>query len=551
MDKGGLNLEKLRKTNRVDIKANIKEKIADSKKVVAIDKKEKSVKIKDKKLFSKNMFLTGITKRWATNTLLVTALVLLVLVAACIFFVAEYYRNYVVTYVSGYANESVVTFFAPYVDGSDDVFYQKAKEFTNDFSDKSRVEVQVVDRYGDVAVSSSGFKSDEKIEDMEDVNKALKSETGIHKWFGFNQSGEHIVSVAMVLPENSKGDFSGAVRFMTSLKGVDDQIVSFSIILILVYIVALFFVSLSGVFFVQTIVSPLQKINDTAKLIAEGNYDVRIDSTGKGDDEVADLARSINTMISEIAVTDKMKNDFISTVSHELRTPLTAIKGWGEMLKELDGEDREISRRGTEVIINESERLSRLVEELLDFSRMQNGNMTLRLEKIDVLAELDEAVFVFKERSKRDGIEIKYNAPEIPAPMMGDANRIKQVFVNVLDNAFKYNKQGGLVDVKAVVDDGVLTINISDTGCGIAPEDLPNVKKKFYKANLQVRGSGIGLAVVDEIIKLHNGVFEINSQIDVGTTVTIVLPIEKVNIEPVTSLIEEMMVSENEQKQML
>lgn len=551
MDKGGLNLEKLRKTNRVDIKANIKEKIADSKKVVAIDKKEKSVKIKDKKLFSKNMFLTGITKRWATNTLLVTALVLLVLVAACIFFVAEYYRNYVVTYVSGYANESVVTFFAPYVDGSDDVFYQKAKEFTNDFSDKSRVEVQVVDRYGDVAVSSSGFKSDEKIEDMEDVNKALKSETGIHKWFGFNQSGEHIVSVAMVLPENSKGDFSGAVRFMTSLKGVDDQIVSFSIILILVYIVALFFVSLSGVFFVQTIVSPLQKINDTAKLIAEGNYDVRIDSTGKGDDEVADLARSINTMISEIAVTDKMKNDFISTVSHELRTPLTAIKGWGEMLKELDGEDREISRRGTEVIINESERLSRLVEELLDFSRMQNGNMTLRLEKIDVLAELDEAVFVFKERSKRDGIDIKYNAPEIPAPMMGDANRIKQVFVNVLDNAFKYNKQGGLVDVKAVVDDGVLTINISDTGCGIASEDLPNVKKKFYKANLQVRGSGIGLAVVDEIIKLHNGVFEINSQVDVGTTVTIVLPIEKVNIEPVTSLIEEMMVSENEQKQML
>ena len=551
MDKGGLNLEKLRKTNRVDIKANIKEKIADSKKVVTIDKKEKSVKINDKKLFRKNTFLTGITKRWATNTLLVTALVLLVLVAACIFFVAEYYRNYVVTYVSGYANESVVTFFAPYVDGSDEVFYQKAKEFTNDFFDKSRVEVQVVDRYGDVAVSSSGFKSDEKIEDMEDVNKALKSETGIHKWFGFNQSGEHIVSVAMVLPENSKGEFSGAVRFMTSLKGGDDQIVSFSILLILVYIVALFFVSLSGVFFVQTIVSPLQKINDTAKLIAEGNYDVRIDSTGKGDDEVADLARSKNTMISEIAVTDKMKNDFISTVSHELRTPLTAIKGWGEMLKELDGEDREISRRGTEVIINESERLSRLVEELLDFSRMQNGNMTLRLEKIDVLAELDEAVFVFKERSKRDGIEIKYNAPEIPAPMMGDANRIKQVFVNVLDNAFKYNKQGGLVDVKAVVDDGVLTINISDTGCGIAPEDLPNVKKNFNKANLQVRGSGIGLAVVDEIIKLHNGVFEINSQVDVGTTVTIVLPIEKVNIEPVTSLIEEMMVSENEQKQML
>ncbi len=498
---------------------------------------------------SQKPVIKGITKRWATNTLLITALILLVLVTACIFFIVEYYRNYVTTYLSGYANESVTTYFTPYVDGSDEVFKQKAKEFADNFSDKSRVEVQVIDKYGNVSVSTSGFGSTEKMSDMEDVNEAVKSSTGICRWFGFNQTGEHIVSVAMALPLTSDGGFSGAVRFITSMQGIDNQIVGFCIILIFVYLVALFFVALSGIFFIQTIVSPLQKINHTAKLIAEGNYDVRIETGSKEEDEISDLAESINAMISDVAVTDKMKNDFISTVSHELRTPLTAIKGWGEMLKELDGEDREISRRGTEVIINESERLSRLVEELLDFSRMQNGNMTLRLDKIDVLAELDEAVFVFKERSKRDGIEIKYNAPELPAPMMGDANRIKQVFVNILDNAFKYNKPGGLVDVEAIVDGEALTIHFSDTGCGIAQEDLPNVKKKFYKANLQVRGSGIGLAVVDEIIKLHNGVFEINSELDVGTTVTIVLPIEKLNVEPVPNLIEEMRVTENEQKE--
>lgn len=538
MEKENLNLKKIRTTNVIDSKMFFKEKTEEAK----------------KKLFTESLsdekkpFLKGITKRWATNTLLVTALVLLILVAACIFLVAEYYRNYVATYLSGYANETVTTFFTPYVDGTDEVFNQKAKEYTDNFSDKSRVEVQVIDKFGKVTSSSSGFSSEETLEDMEDVKNAMISEAGVYKWFGFNKTGEHIISVAMTLPEDSKGEFSGAVRFITSMQGIDRQIISFSIILISVYVVALFFVSLSGIFFIQTIVSPLQKINNTAKLIAGGNYDVQIETEGKEEDEITDLARSINTMISEVAVTDKMKNDFISTVSHELRTPLTAIKGWGEMLKELDGEDREISRRGTEVIINESERLSRLVEELLDFSRMQNGNMTLRLDKIDVLAELDEAVFVFKERSKRDGIEIKYNAPEIPAPMMGDANRIKQVFVNILDNAFKYNKQGGFVDVEAVVDDGALTINFSDTGCGIAEEDLPNVKKKFYKSNLQVRGSGIGLAVVDEIVKLHNGVFEINSKIGVGTTVTIVFPIEKVNVEPVASLIEEMMVTENEQQ---
>ena len=495
-----------------------------------------------------NFLLKGITKRWATNTLLITALILLVLVAACVIFFTSYYRNYVVNYLSGYANETVITYFTPYVDGDDVVFSQKAKEFTDSFADKSRIEVQVIDKTGNVLVSSSGFASDEQIKTMGDVKDAQKTNTGVCKWFGYNRNGEHIASVAMVLPQTKNGEFSGAVRFMTSMRGIDRQILSFSFILLAVYVVALFFVALSGVFFVQTIVAPLQKINETAKLIAKGNYDVRIESEDKNEDEITDLAKSINTMINEVAVADKMKNDFISTVSHELRTPLTAIKGWGEMLKELDGEDREISRRGTEVIINESERLSHLVEELLDFSRMQSGNLTLRLEKIDVLAELDEAVFVFKERSKRDSIEINYNAPEIPAPMMGDPNRIKQVFVNILDNAFKYNKQGGYVKVDAKVDDGVLTINFSDTGCGIAPEDLPNVKKKFYKANIQVRGSGIGLAVVDEIIKLHNGDIEINSEVDVGTTVTIVLPIEKVSVEPVTSLIEEMRVTENEKQ---
>ena len=170
----------------------------------------------------------------------------------------------------------------------------------------------------------------------------------------------------------------------------------------------------------------------------------------------------------------------------------------------------------------------------------------MRLEKIDVLAELDETIFVFKERSKRDGIELAYSSPELPAPMMADPNRIKQVFVNILDNAFKYSEQGGLVNVVAIVDDGTLVIHFADNGCGIAEEDLPNIKKKFYKANLQVRGSGIGLAVVDEIIKLHNGVFEINSELGVGTTVTVVFPVEKVAVEPVTPIIEELKVENNE-----
>lgn len=474
--------------------------------------------------------IKGITKRWATNTLLVTAIILLLLVSISVMFVVGYYRNYVGNYLSGFANESVTTFFNPYLDGSLDTFNVKAKEFVDSFDDKSRMEIQVVNREGSVSVSSSGFMVEEVVDDMEDVQKAITSSTGIYKASFINNNGEHIMAVAMVLPPVD-GEFSGAVRFITSLKGIDGQVTGFIIIIFIVYLLALLFVAISGLFFVQTIVTPVRKINDTAREFAAGNYEKRVEDFGEEDDEISELANSINKMIEEVAATDKLKNDFISTVSHELRTPLTAIKGWAEMLKELNGEDRELSKRGNEIIINESERLSHLVEDLLDFSRMQQGNMSLRLEKIDVLAELDETIFSFKERSKRDGIELTYSVPETPAPMMADPNRITQVFVNVLDNAFKYSKQGGIVNVEAVVNDGTLTIIVTDTGCGISEEDLPNVKKKFYKANIQVRGSGIGLAVVDEIIKLHNGTIDIASKVNVGTTVTITLPVEKVQVE--------------------
>lgn len=478
----------------------------------------------------------GITKRWITSTLLVTAIILFIILAVCIFAVAGYYNSYVSNTLYSYANDSVITFFSPYLDGTDEAFQEKSMEFVENFSDKSKVEVVVIDKHGAVCVSSSGFKGQDTLENMEDVNSAMKSKTGISRWKGFNSNGEHIMSVAMVFP-TSDGNFKGAVRFITSLKAIDAQIYTFIAIVVLIYIIALGFVTFSGSFFVRTIVVPVRKINDVTKAFTQGNIDARIELQGDERDEINELADSVNNMLNEVSATDKIKNDFITTVSHELRTPLTAIKGWGEMLRELGPDDIELTKRGTDIIISESERLSQLVEELLNFSRLQNGTLSLRLEKIDVLAELDETIFVFKERSKRDGIELTYSAPDLPAPMMADPNRIKQVFVNILDNAFKYTEQGGMVSVEAFIDGDRLIIQVLDTGCGIAQEDLPNVKMKFYKANIQVRGSGIGLAVVDELVKMHNGTLDIQSKLGIGTTVTVVLPIEEVKVEENINLI--------------
>ena len=187
-------------------------------------------------------------------------------------------------------------------------------------------------------------------------------------------------------------------------------------------------------------------------------------------------------------------------------------------------------QQGLKVILNESERLYSLVEDLLDFSRMESGRMTLRLQKIDILAELDEAVYVLRDRAEREGIDIFYSTPDYPAPMNGDPDRIKQVFVNIIDNAIKYTPAKGKISIVAVLGQEQLKISISDTGCGISQEDLPHVKKKFYKANVSVKGSGIGLAVCDEIVALHKGTLDIISTPGEGTQVIITLPTNSLNL---------------------
>ena len=171
-------------------------------------------------------------------------------------------------------------------------------------------------------------------------------------------------------------------------------------------------------------------------------------------------------MAEEISTTDKMKNDFISTISHELRTPLTSIKGWGEtlMLGTDDSVD-ELTRKGLQVIVKEAGRLEGFVEEL------QSGRMNLRLAKTDLFAELDETVFTFRERALRDGIEVKYSIPEVPAIANADANRLKQVFMNILDNALKYSRSPSKIFVKAeftkLDNQNFVKIAIADQGCGI------------------------------------------------------------------------------------
>ena len=255
-----------------------------------------------------------------------------------------------------------------------------------------------------------------------------------------------------------------------------------------------------------------------------GDFSVRI--TKKNDDEIGELCDIVNHMASELALSESMKNEFISSVSHELRTPLTAIKGWAETIGSMP-EDAETVTKGMRVIGSESERLSQMVEELLDFSRMQNGRFSLTKTTMDILAELGDAVLIYTEKAKREGIEVIYDEPDMLPFVYGDKNRLRQVFINVIDNAIKYSDKGDVVSIQASMSDAEhIEVDVSDTGCGISPQDLPKVKTKFFKANHTRRGSGIGLAVADEIIAMHGGKLDIFSVQGEGTTVKITLPVK-------------------------
>ena len=472
----------------------------------------------------------GITKRWMLNTLSVILAIIILIVVSLIFFVTYLFQNSVEQSLNATGSELSLVF-PGYESDSSTSFTASARDYVENFDKKEQMEVMVINSAGRVVMTSTGFIPTDKTQ-MTDFDDAKNDENGYAFWNGKLNSGESAMSQTRVI-KNTSGTVVGAVRYMVSMEPVNSRILLISAGIIAVGLVIIGLVVLSGLLFIRSIVTPIRRLSETAAQIAQGDFSASEKIEHKYDDEIGDLCDAISDMAKDLRTTEQMKNDFISRVSHELRTPLTAIKGWAEtmQLSERGKLDRKTFDRGMGVIIKESSRLTSIVEELLDFSRIQSGRMVLMNEKLDILAEFDEAVYMLKERAVKEGKHLLYDEPEaVYPPVYGDRNRLKQVFINVIDNALKYTPKGGVVAAQVIYskdDPDVIKIVITDTGCGIPAEDLPRVKEKFYKANQSVRGSGIGLAVADEIMNLHNGSLDIESGEGVGTTVTLTFPVYK------------------------
>ena len=469
----------------------------------------------------------GITRRWLLNGFGVIALLLVVLEVVFAFMLRTYCYDSVESVLSDYARSHAELFSEYTLDASFD-FEVTARDFAESFTDKERFELQIVNEDGLVLLSSTGFIPSATF--APEYSQAIADETFCATWKGFSATGESLMAVSSLVVDD-QGEVYGAVRYVTSLTLMDRRVMTWVGVLVIAGIVLLILVMLSSSYFVSSIVGPLKEIGETAHGIAMGDFDARIEK--KYDDEIGDLADTVNYMAGEIARTEQMKNEFISSVSHELRTPLTAITGWSETMRESG--DPMIIAKGLEVISHEATRLSGIVEELLDFSRLQSGKFELKTVQMDLLAELEETVLLFRERAAREGLQVDYIENIYLPAINGDPARLKQVFINVMDNAIKYSNPGGAIHVEARLIGSIIKIIISDNGIGISPQDLPHVKERFFRANATRPGSGIGLALADEIVRCHGGTLDIRSDEGIGTTVTIRLPVPKTPASDVTA----------------
>ena len=466
---------------------------------------------------------SGLRKRWLLNTFgVIFALGMVCVLAVTASFATYYYSN--MQSDMRFRAKTTSEFFEDYIDLNYNEYYQSCMTYAQTFEDRNDLELQFINKQGRIVASSYGNWVGLPPA-TSDIQDAISTRGVSPPYLGEDPStGERIMAVSAPMIY-SNGEVIGVLRFVTSTKLVDRQIMLVAVICFLVLLIILGIVLLSGNYFIHSVMTPVAQINEKARRIASGSYGVQIQT--RYADEIGELAETINELSSKISQNEKMQAEFISQLSHELRTPLTVINGWTETLLADETMDAD-TRQGMKIISSEAKRLTEMVMDLLDFTRMQDGRMTLNVEPTDIRTEFEDTVFMYSSRLAQDGILLEYldteaDIPEIPC----DPQRLRQVFLNILDNAAKHGGAGKRIEASMDVDASHVIVTIRDFGPGIPEDELPLVKKKFYKGSSSVRGTGIGLAVCDEIVEMHGGDLILANAEGGGTVVTVKLPLSQ------------------------
>ena len=419
--------------------------------------------------------------------------------------------------------DTAVTYFDDRVNKNTTEFYDACIVYTQTCQPPQYMDVQFIDEFGVVVASSAG-NSDGLIPTTNEIQEAASSR-GSCSFVGHDDvSGQRVIAVSYPLIAAS-GDVIGVLRFASATAVIDRQIIVISVAALAVMAGMLLVLLLCVNSYATAVLEPISQIVEKAQMITGGSYGIQIQT--KYDDEIGELAETINEMSMRVNQNEKTQTEFISSLSHELRTPLTAITGWSETLLHSDDLD-EGTRRGMKIIHREAGRLTEMVISLLDFTRIQDGRMTLNIEPTDLRSEFEDTVFMYGSRLESDGIHLEYLENEDDIPEVScDPQRMRQVFLNILDNASKHGGEGKRIDAEICAVEDCVEVRIRDYGPGIPEDEIPLVTRKFYKGSSKARGSGIGLAVCEEIVEMHGGQLILKNASGGGTLVTVRLPVSQ------------------------
>ena len=324
----------------------------------------------------------------------------------------------------------------------------------------------------------------------------------------------------------SNGEVIGVLRYVTSVRKGDSQIIQVALVSCGVLVAVLAAVLISSNYYLRSIMNPVAEITEKAQRIASGSYGVQIKTPYR--DEIGELADTINEMSNKISQNEKVQTDFISSLSHELRTPLTSIKGACETVMDDPEMPQETRQYFLDMALTESDRMTRIVSDLLVLSRLDNKRTQWKLETFDAAKSVQRLIEVMRVDIDARRHEVTFTAQENIPPLTVDKERVEQVVINILSNSVKYTPEGGKIDVSVTSAEEKITIRIADNGIGIPEEDLAHVFERFYRVEKsrtsETGGTGLGLAIAKELIEAHGGSISMESSLGKGSAVTIVLP---------------------------
>jgi len=465
--------------------------------------------------------LKSIRGRLVGSHLIIILLTVTVFSCILVFLLRQYYYGDVETILNEQV-EFAVNSYGNYADEKD--LEKNAKKLLDNIYVNTYAQVQIIDNEGKILADSEESGLVGTTANYPDVQNAIKNKKKA-KWIGkVSMTYERVLSISqpIIVKKDSDTDIKGIIRLTSTLSEIDSIILKMVLFFVLIGIVVVLFVLIVSFFLSGTIIKPVKEITNAAEEIALGRLDIRVPK--RYDDEVGKLAVTLNHMAKEISNHQKLKDDFIASISHELRTPLTSIKGWASTLNSSDFSNMDEFREGLEIIENETDRLALLVNELLDFSKLESKSTSLGIEALDVDEFLSEIRNQMNPRAQRQGIVLELEVEDDLPLIKADRNRLKQVMINILDNSLKYTQEGGRIKISAQSKKEEILISVEDTGIGIPEDDLHKVKEKFYKVSTSYSGNGLGLAICDEIVRLHNGRMEISSIFGKGTRVDVFMP---------------------------